>query len=80
MTSSELPPMVVQYTGHAIQTETRDKYTALSLVGVLLHIYEFSYFDTVLYKFLETGTSDNSFMGREQELKWLAFIFSLQSL
>ena len=26
---------------------------------VLLHIYEFSYFDTVLYKFLETETSDN---------------------
>ena len=35
--------MVMQYTGHVIQTETRDKYTALSLVGVLLHIYEFWY-------------------------------------
>ena len=39
MTSSELPPMVVQYTGHVIQTETRDQCAALLLVGVLLHIY-----------------------------------------
>ena len=39
-----------------------------------LYIYEFAYkFDTVLYKFLETGTSDKTFMGRDQELKWLAF-------
>jgi len=30
-------------------------------------------FDTVLYQFLETGTSDITFMGRNQELKWLAF-------
>ena len=76
MTSSELPPMVVQYTGHVIQTETRDQYTALLLVGVLLHIYEFSYiFDTVLYQFLETETSDTTFtiMGRDQELTRLAF-------
>ena len=29
--------------------------------------------DTVLYQFLETGTSDITFMGRDQELKWLAF-------
>ena len=34
--SLELPPMVVQYTGHVIQTETRDHYSALSLVGVLV--------------------------------------------
>ena len=32
MTSSELPPMVVQYTGYVIQTETHDQYSALSLV------------------------------------------------
>ena len=70
MTSSELPLMVVQYTGHVIQTETGDQYTALSLVRVLLHIFEFSYkFDKVLYQFLETGTSDITFMGRDQELK-----------
>ena len=48
MTSSELSPMVVQHTGHVIQTETCDQYTALLLVGVLLHIYEFSYKDTVI--------------------------------
>ena len=30
-----------------------------------LHIYEFSYkFDTVLYQFLETETSDRTLMGR----------------
>ena len=39
-----------------------------------LYLYEFSYkFDIVLYQFLETGTSDITFMGRDQELKWLAF-------
>ena len=39
-----------------------------------LYIYEFSYkFDTVLFQFLETGTSDITFMGRDQELKWYAF-------
>ena len=70
MTSSELPKMVVQYTGHVMQTEPRDQYTALSLEGVLLNIYDFSYnFDTVSYKFLEIGTSDITFMGLDQELK-----------
>ena len=39
-----------------------------------IYIYEFSNkFDTVLYQFLETGTSDITFMGLDQELKWLAF-------
>ena len=39
-----------------------------------MYVYWFSYiFDTVLYQFLETGTSDKTFMGRDQELKWLAF-------
>ena len=64
MTSSDLPPMVEQCTGHVIQSETSDRYTALS-VGVLLHIYiyEFS------YQFHETVTLDITFMGRDQELK-----------
>ena len=38
MTSSEHPPI----SGHEIQTETHDQNTALSLVGVLLHVNEFS--------------------------------------
>ena len=34
------------------------------------YIYKFSYkFDTVLYEFLETGTSYMTFMGRDLELK-----------
>ena len=38
------------------------------------YIYELSYnFNTVLYQLLETGTSDKTFMGHDQELKWLAF-------
>ena len=36
ITRPELPPMTVQYTGHMIQTETRDNDTALPLVGVLV--------------------------------------------
>ena len=35
-----------------------------------MYIYEFSYkFDTVLYQFFEIGTSDITFMSRDQELK-----------
>ena len=46
----------------------------LSLRFSKFYIYEFSYnFNTVLYQFLETGTSDKTFMGRDQELKRLAF-------
>ena len=30
-------------------------------------------FNTVLYQFLETGTTDKTFMGHDQELRWLAF-------
>ena len=41
MTSSELTPMVVQYTGHVVHTETLGQYTALAWLGVLLHRYEF---------------------------------------
>ena len=38
------------------------------------YAYKFSYyFNTALYRFLETETSDKIFMGRDQELKWLAF-------
>ena len=36
ITSQELPPMRVQYTGHVTQTETRESYTALSLAVVLV--------------------------------------------
>ena len=36
LTSAERPPMAVQQTGHVIQTETRDKDTALPLVEVLV--------------------------------------------
>jgi len=33
-------------------------------------VYELSYnFNTVLYQFLEIGTSDITFMGHDQELK-----------
>ena len=48
----------------------------LSLRFSKFYIYEFSYnfnFNTVLNQFLETGTSDKTFMGRDQELKILAF-------
>ena len=70
ITSQELPPMRVQYSGHMIQAETRDHYTALPLVKVLVCIYEFLYkFDTVLYKFLETGTSGRTRKGSDQKLK-----------
>ena len=33
---NRIPPMVVQYTGHVIQTETCDNNTLLLLVGVLV--------------------------------------------
>jgi len=63
-----------------VQADTRDQYTALPLVIVWSHdlslrfskfyIYELSYnFNTVVYQFHETGTSDKTFMGRDQELK-----------
>ena len=36
----------------------------------VVYINEFSYIlDTVLYQFHETGTSDLTFMGRDQQLK-----------
>ena len=35
--SQELPPMVVQYSGHG--SVSRDQYTALKLVGVLVTLY-----------------------------------------
>ena len=49
--------MVVQYTGLMIQKETRDQYTELSLVGFLMYMI-FRINLTVLYLFLEIGTSD----------------------
>ena len=49
-----------------------------------MYIYEFSHnFDTVLYQFLETGTSDRCFICIVQRLRFHPippFIFSLQSL
>ena len=70
ITSQELPPMRVQYSGHVIQAETCDHYTVLPLVEVLVCIYEFLYkFDTDLYKFLETGTSGRTRKGSDQKLK-----------
>jgi len=39
-----------------------------------------TFWQTVVNQFLEIGTSDITFMGRDRELKWLAFIFPLQSL
>ena len=70
ITSQELPPKRVQYSGHVIQAETHDHYTALPLVEILVCIYKFSYkFDTDLYKFLETGTSGRTCKGSDQKLK-----------
>ena len=69
-TSQELPPMRVLYSGHVIQAEKRDHYTALPLVEVLVYIYEFLYkFDTDLYKFFETRTSGGTRKGSDQKLK-----------
>ena len=49
----------------------------LSLRCSKFYIYEILYnFNRVLYQFLETGTSDKTFMGDDQELKWLAFSLS----
>ena len=39
----------------------------------IVNIWIFYKFDTVLYQFLETRTSDIIFLGRNQELMWLAF-------
>ena len=42
----------------------------ISIQSCLQYIYKFSYkFDTVLYQFHETGTSDKTFMGLDYELK-----------
>ena len=48
--------------------------TDLSLRFSKFYIYELLYnSNTVLYQFLELGTSDITFMGRDQQLKWLSF-------
>ena len=54
----ELPSIVVQYTGHVIQT-------------YILHIHVFFY--TVLRQFLETGTSDRCLIGIVQLLRFSGF-------
>ena len=41
------------------------------------YIFRLSYkFHTVLYQFLETGTSDRTLMGLDQLLKCLGFLYS----
>ena len=53
--------MAVQYYFHVPPSVSRDQYTALSLEGYgrASYLYMLWYnFDTVLGKFLETGTSD----------------------
>ena len=57
----ELQQMAVQYYCHVPPSVSRDQYTALSLEGYgrASYLYMLWYnFDTVLGKFLETGTSD----------------------
>ena len=44
ITWPEIPPMAVQYSGHEIQAETRDQYTALPLVIVLVTWFKFQSF------------------------------------
>ena len=64
--SPVLQPMAVQYYCHVPPSVSHDQYTALSLEGVLVtwYIYTFWYnFDTVLCQFLETGTSDRCLSG-----------------
>ena len=56
---------------------SRDNDTAMLLAEVIVTsypsvqtLYTIWYnFDTVLYQFLETGTSNRTFMGRDKELK-----------
>ena len=77
----DLPPAAVQYTSHALQTETRDNNTVLPLEGVLVtwygrvsYIYTFWYnFDTFLCQFLETGTSDRCLTCLNQLLRFSGF-------
>ena len=65
--------MAEQYTGHVSPPVSRDNDTAMLLAEVIVTsyltvqtIYTIWYnFDTVLYQFLESGTSDITFMGRE---------------
>ena len=51
-----------------------DKIIGLILLLIPHHIYKFWYnFDTVLYQFHETGTSDRTKIGHDQFLKYLDF-------
>ena len=54
----------------SVQLHPGQVYSSLSDIYSLFIPDEFSYkFDTVLYEFLETGISDITFKGRDQELK-----------
>ena len=55
-------------------TNLKTKISQRKLIVTKLYIYEFLYkFYKVLYHFIEKGTSDWTFVGHDQELKWLAF-------
>ena len=78
--SPELQPMAVQYYYHVSPSASSDQYTALPLEGVLVtdtdvyRTYIRCYnFDTVLYPFLETGTSDRCLIGIIQRLRFSGF-------
>ena len=74
-------PTAVQYYCHVPPSVSRDQYTALSLEGVLVtwyrrifYIYTSWYnFDTVLYQFLKTETSDRWLFGIVQLLRFSGF-------
>ena len=49
-----------------------------TLILIPHHIYKFWYnFDTILYQFHETGTSDRTKIGHDQLLKYLDFGYHL---
>ena len=58
------------FSKYTINLKTKISQRNLRNLCSLLFLYKFY---TVLYQFLETGTSDMTYMGRDQELKWLAF-------
>ena len=58
----------------SISSNGRAVYTGHVVPSNIVCILEFSYnLVTVLYNFLETGTSDNTIIGRDQLLKVLGF-------
>ena len=62
--------MAEQYTDHVSPPDQGDHFTALPLVEFLVKKYD-------EYQFLEIGTSDMTFMGRNRELSaYTPFYFS----